>query len=630
MSETVSTGRRLGRYRLAQVIGQGGMGVVHLALDAQGRAVAVKVLRPHVAGDPDARERLAREVDTLTRVRSPRVAEVLDADVDCETPYVVTRYVPAPPLDHLVSERGPLAGEGLARLGLGLGEALAAIHAVDVVHRDLKPGNVLMLEGDPVVIDFGIAHVADDIRLTSTGLVMGTPGYLSPELVEGAAVGEAADWWGWAATMTYAATGRPPFGRGPLEVVLDRVRRGACDLEGVPDVLVPVLAASMSPDPSDRPKPGALRRACERLGADARAHPAPAPRDARTRVQPVVDARTPPTVRATPTVPPPPAPPEGATEVVPFVPPTRAVPRPGPTQVVPAAATAAPVAAAPAAAAPVAARSSDVRIAPVAPWPGSGWPGTAEPVSTQALAHPVPIRHHVPAPQPLHQPVQHPFPPVPVQARPPHDPFAGLLPFDAEAAAPAPVPRSNRTGTALTGLLLLVCLAAAAPVVAVAIGVVWLLLARTVDAASGSLLRRRYERGARRGDRALVVLSSPWHLLVQLLLAIPVLLLPALVGASAAFIPGLFVAVSDWPWGTAATLAVAGFAGALTAWWGLGGGALRRGSRQLARGLAPGRTGATVAVVVMLAVGTAAVVLLGAGGWAPEWFPLQQQPALVP
>ena len=287
-----------------------------------------------------------------------------------------------------------------------------------------------------------------------------------------------------------------------------------------------------------------------------------------------------------------------------------------------------------------------MRVAPLAPWPGSGWPGAAEPVSTQALAHPVPTQHHAPVHQPVHQPVhppvhqqvrrplqhldQHPFPPVPVQARSPHDPFAGLLPFDAEAATSAPAARSNRTGTALTGLLLLVCLAAAVPLVAVALGVVWLLLARTVDAASGSLLRRRYERGARRGDRALAVLSSPWHLLVQLLLAIPVLLLPALVGASAAFIPGLFVAVSDWPWGTSATLAVAAFAGGLTAWWGLGGGALRRGSRQLARGLAPGRTGATVAVVVLLAVATTVVVLLGAAGWTPQWVPLPEQPTFVP
>ena len=206
----------LGRYRLVQRVGEGGMGVVHLGLDSRGRRVAVKVLRPHVAADPHARERLAREVSTLQRVRSPRVAEVLDADTTGDLPFVVTRYVPAPPLDDHVRLAGPLLGSALARLGDGLGEALAAIHAAGVVHRDLKPGNVLMLDGDPVVIDFGIAHVADEVRLTSTGLVMGTPGYLSPEVLDGDPVTQATDWWGWAATMAFASTGRAPFGRGPL------------------------------------------------------------------------------------------------------------------------------------------------------------------------------------------------------------------------------------------------------------------------------------------------------------------------------------------------------------------------------------------------------------------------------
>jgi serine/threonine protein kinase len=200
-----ATGARLGRYRLVQRIGEGGMGVVHLALDDDGRAVALKVLRPHVAGDPVARERLAREEDSLRRVRHPRVADFLDADVDCDTPYVVTQYVPAPSLESRVRASGPLDPGALARLGNGLGEALAAIHAAGVVHRDLKPANVLMLDGDPVVIDFGIAHIADDVRLTSTGLVMGTPGYLSPEVLAGAPVVHATDWWGWAATMAFAA-----------------------------------------------------------------------------------------------------------------------------------------------------------------------------------------------------------------------------------------------------------------------------------------------------------------------------------------------------------------------------------------------------------------------------------------
>jgi serine/threonine protein kinase len=166
----------VGRYRLVQQIGEGGMGVVHLALDPSGRAVALKLLRPHIALDEDARTRLAREVDILGRVQDPRVAAVLDADLDGERPFVVTRYVPGPSLDEVVRERGPMRGPDLYRLGSGLAGALDAIHAAGVVHRDLKPANVLLLDGDPVVIDFGIAHVADDVRLTMTGLVMGTPG----------------------------------------------------------------------------------------------------------------------------------------------------------------------------------------------------------------------------------------------------------------------------------------------------------------------------------------------------------------------------------------------------------------------------------------------------------------------
>ena len=156
------------------------MGVVHLALDRHGRAVAIKVLRQHIAHDPDARARLTREVSTLSRITSPRVAPIIDADVDGPTPYIVTRYVPGPSLDDHVAERGLLPPAELHRVASGLAEALDAIHSAGVVHRDVKPGNVLLVDGDPVLIDFGIAHVADDIRLTMTGLVMGTPGYLAP------------------------------------------------------------------------------------------------------------------------------------------------------------------------------------------------------------------------------------------------------------------------------------------------------------------------------------------------------------------------------------------------------------------------------------------------------------------
>ncbi|MEP6631223.1 MAG: serine/threonine-protein kinase, partial [Lapillicoccus sp.] len=173
---------RLGPYRLVSRLGEGGMGVVHLGLDRYGRAVAIKVLRPHVAYDPEARWRLEREVDTLARITSDRVAAVIDSDISGDRPYLVTRYVAGPSLDDVVLDEGPLTPPELVDVGRGLVEALEAIHSFGVVHRDLKPGNVLLEDGQPVVIDFGIAHIADDVRLTSSGLVMGTPGYLSPEV----------------------------------------------------------------------------------------------------------------------------------------------------------------------------------------------------------------------------------------------------------------------------------------------------------------------------------------------------------------------------------------------------------------------------------------------------------------
>src|SRR3954447_19714699 len=248
----------VGPYRPVQRIGEGGMGVVHLALDPQGRAVALKVLRDHVCADPEARARLRREVESLRRIRSPHVAEVLGADLEGERPYLATRFVPGPTLEDQVRAKGPLLVADVVSVGLVLAEALAAIHAARVVHRDLKPANVLLLDGDPVLVDFGIAHLADETRITRAGLVMGTPGYLSPEVVGGWPVTPATDWWGWGSTLAFAASGRSPFGTGPLEVVLDRVRQGRADLDGVDPRLVPGLAASLSPDPARRPRGPAL------------------------------------------------------------------------------------------------------------------------------------------------------------------------------------------------------------------------------------------------------------------------------------------------------------------------------------------------------------------------------------
>ncbi|HEV2537244.1 MAG TPA: protein kinase [Streptosporangiaceae bacterium] len=268
--------RTLGPYRLQDRLGEGGMGVVHLAHDPEGRPVAVKVLHPVGAEGPNARRRLAREVETMRRVRSPYVAEVLDADVAGEYPYIVTRYVSGPTLDEMVRDRGPLSGLGLRRLAMGIAEALAAIHAAGVVHRDLKPGNVMLTDDRPIVIDFGIAQTGDATRLTQTGLVMGTPGYLAPEVIEGQPSSPASDIHSWGSTMTFAATGRLPFGGGSYETIFYRIVSGRADLTGVPAPLVPLISAALARDPSHRPSATWLGAQVSTLDMSAAGPPAAA------------------------------------------------------------------------------------------------------------------------------------------------------------------------------------------------------------------------------------------------------------------------------------------------------------------------------------------------------------------
>src|ERR1700733_15328410 len=215
--------RKIGPYRVIEKIGEGGMGVVYLGTDSDKRRVAIKVLGSAVAGDPSARQRLAREVETMRRVRNRYVAEIIDADVDGPSPYIVTRYVPGRTLEDTVRQDGPLRGMALDSLAEGLAAALAAIHAAGVVHRHLKPGNVMLDRGQPVLIDFGIAHVQDATRLTKTGLVMGTPGYLAPEVIEGGSSSGASDVPSGGPTVASPPPGRQPFGTGNYQTIFFRV-----------------------------------------------------------------------------------------------------------------------------------------------------------------------------------------------------------------------------------------------------------------------------------------------------------------------------------------------------------------------------------------------------------------------
>ncbi len=302
----MSRAPRVGGYRLLTRIGEGGMGVVHLAQAADGRQVALQVLRPHVVGDHESRARLVREVEALRRVASPRVAGVVDADPWGPTPYVATRYVAGPTLHEHVEGEGPLIGADLVHVAAGLAEAVLAVHAVGVLHRDVKPSNVLLEGGDPVLIDFGLARAAEDTRLTQVGWLLGTPGYLAPEILYGEDATTASDVHSWAATVAYAATGRPPFGGGPAMAVMDRVRRGEHDLSAVPGYLRPLLTDCLAPRPADRPELAAV------LASLAGPWPDPGAADAPTATG-SAGPRTRPVTVVAPVLPAPPVPADAST-----------------------------------------------------------------------------------------------------------------------------------------------------------------------------------------------------------------------------------------------------------------------------------------------------------------------------
>jgi Protein kinase domain len=269
-----SSARTVGDYTLLALLGEGGMGVVHLARKGDGPRVALKVLRPHIVGDDEARRRLAREVSSLERIRSRWIAEIVDADPWAPTPYVATRYVPGLSLHDHVPQEGPITGGDLLWFARCLAEGVASVHAVGVLHRDVKPSNVLLEGRTPILIDFGLARVADDPKLTHTGWLLGTPGYLAPEILFGDDATTASDVHSWAATVAFAGTGNPPFGRGPSMAIMDRVRRGEHDLAGLPDDLRAVVAAALHPDAGQRP---GLPEIIRRLGGDMASVPRPAP-----------------------------------------------------------------------------------------------------------------------------------------------------------------------------------------------------------------------------------------------------------------------------------------------------------------------------------------------------------------
>ncbi|SDJ40315.1 Serine/threonine protein kinase [Nonomuraea maritima] len=271
MSELrVDDPQALGAYRLTRRLGQGGQGIVYLGESPQGAQVAVKLLHASLSGDADVRRRFLREVEAVRRVAAFCTAQLLDADLDGDRPYLVSEYVEGPSLRQHVLTAGPRRGGSLDRLAIGTATALGAIHRAGVVHRDFKPGNVLLGLDGPRVIDFGVSRLMDSTA--STGhLKMGTPAYMAPERIRNEPSGPATDLWAWGLTMVFTATGRNAYAGGTYQEVLARVLYGKPDLGTLTGRLREIVDACLAPAPADRPDAeGVLRLLLgqDRIGSD--------------------------------------------------------------------------------------------------------------------------------------------------------------------------------------------------------------------------------------------------------------------------------------------------------------------------------------------------------------------------
>ncbi|REE98940.1 serine/threonine-protein kinase [Thermomonospora umbrina] len=621
MKGVVTSGDRIGHYRLLRTLGEGGMGVVHLGADPEGRQVAIKVLRPAVSGDATALRRLAREVDSMRRVHSPNVAEILDADVTAQRPYIVTQYVPGRTLEEVVEGEGggPLYGPALQRMAVGLASALSAIHGAGIIHRDLKPGNVMLLDGEPIVIDFGIAQGADATRLTATGMVIGTPGYLAPEIIEGEDAGEPSDVHAWAATVAYAATGRPPFGSGSFESIFYRIMQGTPDLEGVPEALMPLIRSAMARNPAERPTAVALMQLARRIHFEATITdqtrvdafrrpdpPTPTPRPTSERVAPA-PATEPSTQRLDQAgefymaAPPPTPTPVNRTAPLPMPEPVQHPVPPEPTH----------------------GRPEDFRglLPPAAPPPGPPpAPAPYEQGPYGPYDHPAPQPRTEPRRNRRARPEPQPPPPYDPYAQPPvHQPTAERRP---PQAPPGPGGDQAAKPYGWYGFLSFTLLAALlgfaymVPVIAVLVAMGGVLLLRVGDRAARGMELRRTRRGPRSGDVVGAVVRAP--------LGIPGAVLVTGLLSSAALIMGLALLVAlvvarpDLSASRGIAFAVMAVIGLLTL--APGSGAPRRQLARMWGAVLPRREMAMTGALVLALF---AVVLIGlASGGTPDTYPI--------
>lgn len=577
----MKTGEVLAGYTIERELGRGGMGVVYLASSSDGAYVALKVVHPHLVSDT-MRARLAREAQTLRRVNHPGVARVLDAHLDAEVPFTVNEYVDGPTLDQYISMRGKLTGNELAHFGLKCGEAVAAIHNAGVVHRDLKPSNILVRDGDPVIIDFGVALAADASRITQTGMVMGTPGYLPPEVVNGAALSAATDWWAFAGLMVFASSGHHPFGSGSAEHVMQRLIAGTPSVEGVPSELRSILTQALSNDPEQRPMAGEMRLALEGY---AKNHP-----------------------------------PSSIIGAVGSTLPTQA--QQPPRQ-------------------PSATDSAETTV--LGPGLGGVNPGTTHPTPQDGMAaagpglgtEPVASSNTPDGPASAGEGRM--WVTTPKTAVMSNDTSAykpGAIESAIESALPHGQSFWSRSVLGLhrnllvsLGAAALIIIGTIAPVSGLVIGGCWTVLALTVTSSMRTLHKRKQEFGvSSSGDVVMVALTAPLRLITSALRAA----IPLAIAVGIALLLGLLVErglreATFWAAGQTSTLVVALSTTALM-WWGGVGTDLRYGSRIIARAASPTITWGTLWAIFLTLVLAAGAMIVLDNSFSPNWEPFDANP----
>ena len=267
----LEAGSLVGGYTLISRLGSGAMGSVWRVRDDGGHQYAMKILRESLAEEDasgersrdqlTARERLRREAMALQKVRHPGVCGIVDMELDDALAFIVTELIEGKNLREDVRANGRYVGDDLERLGRKLIEAVKAVHAAGIVHRDIKPTNVMVSNTGPVLVDFGIAMGEGESHVTRTGLVMGTPGFIAPEIIDGAESDEMSDWWSVASVLAFAATGEPVFGTKPMMTVLERAAAGNANLAGLPAGTMAAFRSALNPDRTKRCTPDELLQA---------------------------------------------------------------------------------------------------------------------------------------------------------------------------------------------------------------------------------------------------------------------------------------------------------------------------------------------------------------------------------